>query len=112
MKYLLERHRFAPEMTTLYRRVHDHWIVLAKAGSSMGKKAFKTIREFRENNGPVKACIVADISTHYPPELKWLERKHSGRVNSRKDALRFAAELRSKLAPGGSVRVRTMIVGY
>lgn len=112
MKFLLEVHRYAPEMNTLYRKVQDRWVVLAKAGSSMGKKAFKTIREYRENIAPVKACIVATITTHYPQELKWLERTYSGRVANRHDALRFAAEQRSKLAPGGSVRVSTRIVGY
>lgn len=113
MKYLLERHAFAPELNTLYRRVAGAWVTLAKAGSSMSRKAFSSIAEYRKNNTPIlEPFIHAVVRTHYDnPEYKSLERAHAGRVSTRMQALEFARNLKKGLCPGGRVSVQTQIIG-
>lgn len=111
MKYLLERHPYAPELNTLYRRTAAGWVAIAKAGSSMGKSAFSSIRDYRNAHAPAKSGIFAIVKTHYQDEgKKWLERTHSGLVKHRKDALEFARHIKKCLADGGSVTVKTRVV--
>lgn len=113
MKYLLERHAFAPELNTLYRRVAGVWVFLAKARASIGPLAFSSIADYRKNNAPLaEPFIHAVVRTHYDnPKYKTLERTHSGRVTTRLQALEFARKLKAGLCPGGRVSVQTSLVG-
>lgn len=110
-QWVIERHAYAPEMNKAYRIVNGKRILIAKATGGLTTTSFDGIKSVRERFRSIKKGIIATVKTHYPPEFKWLERTHSGYVETRAQALAFAAELRTKLAEGGSVSVKTCFIG-
>lgn len=110
MKYLCERHKCAPELNRIYRVIGDKMIEIARASSAIGKQAFASLAEYRKLNAPVEPFIHAKVQTHYAnPDHKWLERTYAGRVASRADALAFKRKIAERLAPGGSVSLKTQL---
>lgn len=112
MKLLLEKHRFAPEMNKVFvLRPNGDTVLLATSSGAVGPGAFTSLSEFRKRRGKTVPRIMAWIESHYPHESqKWLERSESGWVTARSEALRFAREMKARLAPGGTVTVRTKLV--
>lgn len=109
---VIEKHAYAPEMNKAYRVVNGKMVLIAKAmDGGLLAKGFDSIRSLRERFQPVRQGIVATLKTHYPSELQWLERTYCGYVSSRSEAIKFAEQLRTKLAEGGRVSIKTQIVG-
>lgn len=97
----LERHSYAPELNKVYIR-----------GVAIPAPGITLVADYRKRNKPVKAFIQAVVSTKYDnPAYKWLQRTYSGAVANRAEALAFAREVRTKLAEGGRVEVKTKLVG-
>lgn len=81
----LEKHRFAPELNRLTYK----GVTFKAAGCTTIKEAYEKLF----SHCPFR--LYATIQTVYDaPQFKHLERKYSGRISHRKDALRFAKELR------------------
>lgn len=114
MKYLMEQHRYAPELNRVYRITKQgDQVLVGKSGIRNGfHSTFLSLKEFREQNAPAKPGIWAVVKTHYPEaEHKGLERTYAGRVASRAQALAFARERKQGLLPSGTVSVKTSLVG-
>jgi len=114
-RIIIDRHAYAPELnkTAIKRGGRWHWIKTPGVDS---------IRAYRDKNKPAQPCIVATVRTVYTnPAHKSLERTYTGRVDSRADALRFAAGIRARNQGGpifgggflepARVEVKTRIVG-
>lgn len=98
---ILERHLYAPELNKVYIR-----------GVAIPAPGVTLVSEYRKRNAPRPLFIQATVSTKYDdPGKKWLQRTYSGAVSTRAEALAFARDLRTKLAEGGRVVVKTKLVG-
>lgn len=94
----LEVHSYAPELN----KVHF------TNGATLRVPGCTSLQDYRRRNQRAEPCILATISTHYPPELKWLERTYQGTVASRSNALTWARTVVAKrLTPEGKFKVRT-----
>lgn len=103
---VIEAHRYAPELNKAFRLIGDRFVLVAKGGG------FNDIKSFRQaKQRPIKPFIHAIIKTHYPDELKWLERTHSGMVKSRAEAIACLRHIRAGLTPAGSATICTRLVG-
>lgn len=93
-KMILCVHRYAPELNR----------ALLAGGGALPIPGITTIREARARLFPKPAPgIWAEVTTHYDEaRFKGLERRHTGRVASRTEALRFARDLKAK-NPGGAL---------
>lgn len=97
MRIILERHLFAPELN----KAHINGAVLPAPGC-------ESIQEVRKKSFPTTIPrIVATVKKRYPGQLAWLDRTHTGIVNSRSEAVAFARKLRAGLVDGGVVSVTT-----
>lgn len=111
MKYLLERHAYAPELNKVYRVIGERLVLVAKASSAIGQRAFSSLKEYRAHNRPPQAFIHARVTTHYTdPAHKSLERTYAGRVPDRQAALAFARKIKAGLLPQGTLRIQTQVV--
>lgn len=109
----LEVHKYAPELN----KVH------MKNGAVFKAPGCKTVAQWRiTTRAPQRPCIMAQLQTHYDaPEHKWLEKKRTGIVTSRLEAVQLAQLYRmnnrgGKLIDGSylppvKVTIKTWIVG-
>lgn len=97
----IERHAYAPELNKVW---------LSRATQPLKAPGVRSIAEARLELFPKpRPRVMCEVSTHYPPELKWLERRYVGSVRDRVAALQFANQKRAVLAQGGTVKVRTWL---
>lgn len=109
----LEVHKYAPELN----RVH------MKNGAVFKAPGCTSVAEWRAaTRAPQKLCTFAVVQTHYDaPENKWLEKKYTGIVFTRLQAVDMARRLRrynpgsvlsdGRVLPPVKVTVKTWIVG-
>jgi hypothetical protein len=110
--WIIEVHKYAPEMNKAYRLVQGRPVLIARAtNGGLVAKGFDSIKTLRDRFRPARQGVIATVRTHYPDSLKWLERTYCGYVDSRTKALEFARDIKSKLAEGGSLSVKTESVG-
>ena len=108
MKIILERHQYAPELNKAHLGPkgarHAVAAIPAVGATSLSEARAKLFR-------PSSARIVATVETRYDGELSWLNRRFSGVVQTRLEAVEFARMKRARLVPGGTVHVSTRLVG-
>jgi hypothetical protein len=105
MRMILERHAYAPELNQLH--------FLDRAGNRRGTMRAPGVmshKEARAMFGPVVPGRRAIVSTHYPEGLGWLERTISGRATYAQ-AMQVRDDFAKRLAPAGTVTVKTRWVG-
>lgn len=110
MKYAIETHRYAPELNKVIRAVrqagvYEKFVAIPAPGCT-------SLREYRKTHKPRPFFIQATVSTVYKnPFGTEAYRTIQGRVESRREALNIAADMRGRLASGGRVEVKTQIIG-
>lgn len=96
----LTRHAYAPELNTL------HW----QNGAVTRAPGITSLAQYRASIRKPAPFIQATVQTHYPEHLKWLERTHTGKVATRREALTFArTQVAPRLTPEGTYTVKTRL---
>lgn len=106
MRIVLERHHYAPELNKA---------LIGPNGTVIPAPGCTSIREVRQSLfSPLKRSgrhVV--LSTHYPQEKAWLNRRHAGFCDSLQELSIHLHTLRAKLVPGqgAAVKVQSRLVG-
>lgn len=114
--HAIERHAYAPELNRVYIRTGGGFVECRAPG-------VRTTQEWRAKFKPHAAPMIwATVSTEYADaRFSHLNRTYSGRVDARRDALKFAASVRAKncggilfdgsVMPPARVTVKTRLIG-